>query len=243
MIVDVVYHRVSLLPTFKGLGISLTPNGIISAIEPNSPSDRAGLRKDNRIVEVNGIDVRDRSNKEIAKIIKENEANLVIGVLETNLDRDSYPVHSSSHSNLKNIISDIVAIPAVPVNSALASNTPSTSYRPVSDGSSNLKSIMGEAIETRPVQTPAYVSPSPSQSMSNIKAILADVIQMQAPPSTSIGPSSQRAAGLNTIILFVVPIFEFNVDLRDQNRLLNYKICFLINESLVINNNKNDEII
>ena len=40
---DVTYHRISLIPGFKGLGISLTPNGIINAIEPNSPSDKGNL--------------------------------------------------------------------------------------------------------------------------------------------------------------------------------------------------------
>ena len=78
---DVSYHRVVLIPGYKGLGISLTPNGTINSIDANSPSDKAGLRKDQRIVEVNGVDVRDKSNKEIAKHIKENEANLVIGVV------------------------------------------------------------------------------------------------------------------------------------------------------------------
>ena len=77
---DITYHRVHLLPGFKGLGISLTPNGIINAIEPNSPSDLAGLKKDYRIILVNNVDVRDKSNKEIARLIKENEANLVLGI-------------------------------------------------------------------------------------------------------------------------------------------------------------------
>jgi hypothetical protein len=84
---------VKLIPGYKGLGISLTPNGVINAIEPNSPSDKAGLRKDYRIVEVNSIDVRDKSNKEIAKLIKEHENKLVIGVYKTPQDqaRDQAP--------------------------------------------------------------------------------------------------------------------------------------------------------
>ncbi len=80
---EITYHRVQLLPGFKGLGISLTPNGIINAIEPNSPSDLAGLKKDYRIILVNNVDVRDKSNKEIARLIKENEANLVLGILKS----------------------------------------------------------------------------------------------------------------------------------------------------------------
>jgi C-terminal processing protease CtpA/Prc len=80
---EITFHRIQLMPGFKGLGISLTPNGIINAIEPNSPSDLAGLKKDYRIVLVNNVDVRDKSNKEIARLIKENEANLVLGILKS----------------------------------------------------------------------------------------------------------------------------------------------------------------
>lgn len=85
---NVTYHKLQLIPGFKGLGISLTPSGIISFIEPNSPAERAGLRKDHKIVDVNGVDVREKSNKEIASLIKENEGNLIIGVVDTNIDRD-----------------------------------------------------------------------------------------------------------------------------------------------------------
>jgi len=187
---------VSLIPTFKGLGISLTPNGIISAIEPNSPSDRAGLRKDNRIVEVNRIDVRDRSNKDIAKIIKEYESNLEIGVLKTNLDQEQYqtsPLKSSSHGNLKNIMNDIVTMPAPPTSPPSYPSQPSTSYRPSTDGTSNLKSIVSEMH-----QYPGQSLPPPTnESMPNIKAMVADVIRMQAPSTTAIGSGSgQKISGL-----------------------------------------------
>lgn len=176
------------MPTFKGLGISLTPNGIISAIEPNSPSDIAGLRKDNRIVEVNGVNVSDKSNKEIAKIIKENENNLVIGVLDTNLDRGI----STSNNNLKNIMADISTMP------------PTTNVDKT--GSGNLKSIMGEVIQTTNKQ-PAYPYPAPtypqvpvSESMPNIKQMIADITRMQAPNNVEIQQqpttSSQKISGL-----------------------------------------------
>ncbi len=71
-----------LIPEFSGLGISLAANGVINSVEPNSPAEKAGLKKDNKIVEVNGIDVKNLSNKEIAKAIKENEKNLQIGVVK-----------------------------------------------------------------------------------------------------------------------------------------------------------------
>ena len=107
---DVSYHRLSLMPGFKGLGISLTPNGIINAIEPNSPSDRAGLKKNYRIVQVNDIDVSDKSNKEIARLIKENESNLVIGVLKSIEEPAiSRPITPAAPATPMNHIKQIVA--------------------------------------------------------------------------------------------------------------------------------------
>jgi hypothetical protein len=64
------------------------------------------LRKDDRIVEVNGIDVRDKSNREIAKIIKENENNLVIGVLKSNDTQQEEAPHVHTDSNLKSIVGE-----------------------------------------------------------------------------------------------------------------------------------------
>ena len=63
------------------MGISLSSNAVINSVDPNSPAEKAGLKKDHKIVEVNGLNVRDKSYKEIATLIKENEQNLVIGVV------------------------------------------------------------------------------------------------------------------------------------------------------------------
>lgn len=79
---EVSRHELKLIPEFNGLGIGLASGGVINSIEANSPAQFAGLAKDSKIVEVNGIDVRNKSNKEIAKAIKENEKNLVIGVVK-----------------------------------------------------------------------------------------------------------------------------------------------------------------
>lgn len=79
---EISRHDVKLIPGFSGLGIGLTANAVISSVDANSPSELAGLKKDSKIVEVNGVVVRDLSNKEIAKLIKENENNLQIGVVK-----------------------------------------------------------------------------------------------------------------------------------------------------------------
>lgn len=76
-------HRIHLLPTYKGIGLHLNYDGVINFIEPSSPAELAGLRKDQKIVEVNDRNVRGKTNREIAAIIKENISDLVIGVEST----------------------------------------------------------------------------------------------------------------------------------------------------------------
>jgi hypothetical protein len=77
---DVSLHRIHLLQSYKGIGLHLNYDGVINHIETSSPADLGGLHKGQRIVEVNGINVRGKSNREIAAIIKENINDLVIGV-------------------------------------------------------------------------------------------------------------------------------------------------------------------
>jgi C-terminal processing protease CtpA/Prc len=97
---EISRHDLKLIPEFNGLGISLAANGVISAVEPNSPADRAGLKKDNKIVEVNGVDVKNKSNKEIAKVIKENEKNLQVGVVKM-APKIEQPTTSTAADELK----------------------------------------------------------------------------------------------------------------------------------------------
>jgi membrane-associated protease RseP (regulator of RpoE activity) len=69
-----------LIPTYQGIGLHLNYSGVINYIEPGSPAQIAGLNKNQRIVEVNNINVRGKTNREIAEIIKENIKNLTVAV-------------------------------------------------------------------------------------------------------------------------------------------------------------------
>ena len=80
--IEVTHHKLKLVPGFKGLGISLNTNAIISSVDPKSPADKAGLKKDMKIVQVNGKNMQEKTYKEIAKAIKENEKNLSIGAVD-----------------------------------------------------------------------------------------------------------------------------------------------------------------
>ena len=62
----------------------LSADGKISYIEPLSPADISGLRKEQKIAYINNVDVRDMGIQNIAKLIKENMNNLIVGVDDKN---------------------------------------------------------------------------------------------------------------------------------------------------------------
>ncbi len=90
----------------KGLAISLNKNAIISSVEPDSPAEVAGLRKDQKIVQVNGKNVKNKTYKDIAKAIKEHENDLIIGVIDLAPQRD-IPVEETpaSSSHIEEVVS------------------------------------------------------------------------------------------------------------------------------------------
>lgn len=97
------YYEVKRDPDYKGLGISLTPSGVISFIEPNSPSFKAGLKKDQRFVEIDGLNVRNKTNQEISKLIQGKD-NLVIGVID--IDEEAH--REFEDSNVSKLPSDVI---------------------------------------------------------------------------------------------------------------------------------------
>ena len=58
----------------------LSPNGKIDYIEPLSPADLSGLEKDQKIIYINDVDVRDMARQNVVKLIEENINNLIVGV-------------------------------------------------------------------------------------------------------------------------------------------------------------------
>lgn len=157
----------------------------------------AGLKKDDRIVEVNGIDVRERTNKEIARIIKEHEHNLIIGVSGWNVERDSYrpPATDSyqpqpSTGNLSRIMGEIIndqtQVTVTPTFRPAPSTPTTTTPTPAttSDGTTHLKSIIGEMI-----QSSGTAEPLPTSSAPHIRSIIAEITNMQAPKTTQITPT------------------------------------------------------
>ena len=136
----ITQHRILPVPGAKGLGISLVQGGRISQIDPGSPSDRAGLRAGDRIVQVNGQSVSGKSNKDIARLIKENEGNLVIGVQPGQSNEQLQQQQQS-------------ALQASPVrdNSNVGGGSPQLMSR---EAVTNLKVIVDEASRVQSAQPP-----------------------------------------------------------------------------------------
>ena len=83
----------------------------ISYVEPLSPADISGLRKDLKMVYINDIDVRDMDIQNIAKVMKNNMTNLTIGVEDTNKS-----INNTSDDDNVNVDDDIQTEEKNPVN-------------------------------------------------------------------------------------------------------------------------------
>ncbi len=83
------------------LGLNLVSNGIITNVEPFSPAEKAGLRKGLKIIKINDINIAEKTNIQIRKLIKDNENFLVIDafkLFDSNLPHtngiDNYEISS-----------------------------------------------------------------------------------------------------------------------------------------------------
>lgn len=172
---DVNRHRIHLLPSYKGIGLHLNYDGVINYIEPSSPAELAGLRKDQKIVEVNDISVRGKTNREIAFIIKENMNDLVIGVenagssskenvIDATVDEQQTPV-KPKESVIKQLIETNVINPSPSLSSKLQKPTqPSPAQpqriRPVDENIFMQSKAVSDIALNLPVESTANLSTS-----------------------------------------------------------------------------------
>ena len=56
-------------------------NGIIASVDAYSPAEKAGLRKGLKIIKINDISLKDKTDHQIKKMIKDNENYMVIDVI------------------------------------------------------------------------------------------------------------------------------------------------------------------
>ncbi|KAG0717649.1 Na(+)/H(+) exchange regulatory cofactor NHE-RF2 [Chionoecetes opilio] len=85
-------------PDFDGYGFNLhaeksKPGQYIGKVDDNSPAETAGLKEDDRIIEVNGVNIANENHKQVVQRIKakSNETRLLVVDLQT----DKYYKHKN----------------------------------------------------------------------------------------------------------------------------------------------------
>lgn len=77
---------------YTGIGVSLAEDAIINEVFDDSPAQKGGLKVDDQIIAVNDTDVQEKTNSEIASLIKGTDAsNIKITVLRNN-EQYSYQI-------------------------------------------------------------------------------------------------------------------------------------------------------
>ena len=70
---------------YTGIGVSLKENAIINEVFDDSPAEKGGLEVDDQIIAINDNNVEEKTNSEIASLIKDsNEQNIKITILRNN---------------------------------------------------------------------------------------------------------------------------------------------------------------
>lgn len=98
-------------PNFQGYGFNLhaekgKPGQFIGKVDDNSPSELAGLKDGDRIIEVNGENIAKDNHAEVVRKIKSNPNQTTLLVLDPEAERyykERDIVVSSKDSNVKNI--------------------------------------------------------------------------------------------------------------------------------------------
>ena len=90
---------------YEGFGFNLyqeksKPGQFIGRIEPGSPAERAGLVEDDKIVEVNGVNVAKENHKEVVARIKEKSSETTLLVVDKVCEDYHKEQRKVVHSNL-----------------------------------------------------------------------------------------------------------------------------------------------
>ena len=90
---------------YTGIGVSLSDNGVIKEIFDDSPAEKGGLEVNDKIIAINDSSVTEKTNSEIASLIKDStNKNVKVTILRNNQNQDY------------NIAVDTLYIPAISTN-------------------------------------------------------------------------------------------------------------------------------
>ena len=74
--------------TYKGIGVSISEDNTISDVFEDSPAASAGLKEGDKIIEVNGKDVKDKKSTEVIEIINEDQNNIKLKILRGDEEKE-----------------------------------------------------------------------------------------------------------------------------------------------------------
>lgn len=119
---------------YTGIGVSLSDNGVIKEIFDDSPAEKGGLEVNDKIIAINDSNVTEKTNTEIASLIKDSSnKNVKVTILRNNQNQDY------------NIAIDTLYIPAISTN-IYNQNNKTIGYLYISTFSSSLKDQVSKAI-------------------------------------------------------------------------------------------------
>jgi S1-C subfamily serine protease len=75
---------------------------IIYSVDPNSPADRAGLKQNDIILTLNGVNVQNKCHRDLFRIIKNTNSNPKIEVIQKSEYIRSEPKTESGMGFIKN---------------------------------------------------------------------------------------------------------------------------------------------
>jgi carboxyl-terminal processing protease len=119
---------------YTGIGVSLSDNGVIKEIFEDSPAEKGGLEIDDKIIAINDNNVTEKTNSEIASLIKDSsDKNVKVTILRDNQNYDY------------NIAIDTLYIPAISTK-VYNQNNKNIGYLYISTFSSSLGDQVAKAL-------------------------------------------------------------------------------------------------
>ena len=95
-------------PNFNGCGFNLHerlkhPGHLVGSLDPNSPAEAAGLRKEDKIIEVNGQNVLNASHQQVVEKIRGHGSEVKLLVVDSATDRYCQQNTIWIHGHMNNI--------------------------------------------------------------------------------------------------------------------------------------------
>merc|ERR1711894_218284 len=191
---------------FQGYGFNLhthrsKESQLVGNVDPESPADAAGVKKGDKIIEVNGTNISNENHTQVVARIKAggDETRILVA------DQDCVKWHQERGQNISSSLSYVLHLsserPASPVPSSSSSSSLSEEESaPVESPPAPVQPIVEEEEEeeeeTRPTSPAPASAPAPSSSTASAPALASAPAPAPAPAPASVPvehPSSSES--------------------------------------------------